>query len=522
MSLNEPLARLNPRPSHAIQDGLLREAFHHGLSDTFTTRHPHTPAGTFHRSNTWTSPDNILISSTDRDIIHSSHIDPHPITSYGFDHAQLTTSLLLQSLKIHNPKRHGRPKFSLDRKQLYQDKVSSLLQDEPPSCPLERLRRLTAAAKSAQATVFIPRPHQPNKPKTITKAWRELRCLWQLAHRLEAGHNPSTFDLTNLPPTLNLPTTLDDVRQHIANTKDLLNEQARRQHRTTRRMFRLRRSDHFQQRSYGRFLDSALSRFSDFAGIVGFRPNDSPGIITSPDETKRAATLRITQTFFLPRIPRPDLSLDTLPAWLRKIMLPAFSPHQGRFNTITEPVDLPSLRETLQSMHKNKASGPSGLHAESLHYLDDNTLDMWLLPAINHCITTGQIPPELKSFHVWAIEKEPGVGSILSMTGKLNIRPISLFETTYKLIERIIQHRLLKALRTNNTMCDLQFGFTPQKGVDDLLLIYQFLLEDCSQYKKDIHISSNDCTQAYDSIPPWAMELIYRWHASRPPSSISS
>ena len=98
----------------------------------------------------------------------------------------------------------------------------------------------------------------------------------------------------------------------------------------------------------------------------------------------------------------------------------------------------------------------------------------------------SSIPDSAKLFSVWSIEKEKGSGSIITSTGKLNIRPISLFETYYKLIERIIQSRLQAALSAGNVLDTNQFGFTPGKGVDDLLLIFNFLMEDSKQFSKEI------------------------------------
>jgi hypothetical protein len=34
-------------------------------------------------------------------------------------------------------------------------------------------------------------------------------------------------------------------------------------------------------------------------------------------------------------------------------------------------------------------------------------------------------------------------------------------------------------------------------------------MEDAKQSKKEIHSSNNDCTQAYDAVPPWAMYAVY-------------
>ena len=45
--------------------------------------------------------------------------------------------------------------------------------------------------------------------------------------------------------------------------------------------------------------------------------------------------------------------------------------------------------------------------------------------------------------------------------------------------------------------------FLPQRPVTDALLMYTLLMEDAHDRKQEIHISNNDCTQAYDAVPPW-------------------
>ena len=41
-------------------------------------------------------------------------------------------------------------------------------------------------------------------------------------------------------------------------------------------------------------------------------------------------------------------------------------------------------------------------------------------------------------------------------------------------------------------------------------------MEDANQFHKEIHISNNDCTQAYDAVPPCAMKAVYRYHGFPP------
>ena len=148
--------------------------------------------------------------------------------------------------------------------------------------------------------------------------------------------------------------------------------------------------------------------------------------------------------------------------------------------------------------------------------LPDDVLIQHFLPLLNDILITGSISPTMKGFNIWALEKEANTGSILDLEGKLNVRPISLFETSIKILERILCYRLWKVLIEHNLIDTSQFGFIPKGRVDDALLAYLFILEDVHQHKKPFHMGVNDFSKAYDSVPHWAMRLTYRYYRMPP------
>ena len=175
-------------------------------------------------------------------------------------------------------------------------------------------------------------------------------------------------------------------------------------------------------------------------------------------------------------------------------------------------ITIAQLRATLNRTPLRKTGGPSGLTYEMLKYMSDVTLKAHILPILNEMITHKQVPTTLKGFNVWGTEKTLNSGSIITMTGKLNIRPISLFEILVKLLETILAHRLQQIMETEKTLHESQFGFIRRKSVEHAMMLYTFLFEDARQYNKELHISANDCSKAYDSVPHWCMRLIYRAH----------
>ena len=101
----------------------------------------------------------------------------------------------------------------------------------------------------------------------------------------------------------------------------------------------------------------------------------------------------------------------------------------------------------IKYLKKNMAGGRSRVTADLIQLLDKNTVRESLLPFINICLADEDLPLSAKLFVVlWAIEKVAGAGSIITTSSwKLNIRPITLLESIFKLIEVIMHSRLQKA-----------------------------------------------------------------------------
>jgi hypothetical protein len=110
------------------------------------------------------------------------------------------------------------------------------------------------------------------------------------------------------------------------------------------------------------------------------------------------------------------------------------------------PIAISYLRFFLKGFKNNKSGGPSGLTYEMVKALPDDVLIQHFLPLLNDILFTGSISPTMKGFNIWALEKMANTWSILELEGKLNVRPISLFESTIKKLERILCLRLWKVL----------------------------------------------------------------------------
>jgi hypothetical protein len=105
---------------------------------------------------------------------------------------------------------------------------------------------------------------------------------------------------------------------------------------------------------------------------------------------------------------------------------------------------------------------------------------------------------------------------IIHPTDKLQLRPISLFEVYTKLLEATINKRLTRVCHQHDILHPSQHGYMPDSDTTEAMLKYAFLMEDTKSTKQKIHLSNNDCSQAYDSIPHWATSFTYDLHGFPP------
>lgn len=281
----------------------------------------------------------------------------------------------------------------------------------------------------------------------------------------------------------------------------------------------------FNDKKYKQFLDLVFNRFSDNSGIVGayVYVDGELRLSNEQDDVLRVSRQIIKETFFEERVTQPSFTqtwaasdLDSMPAWTHS----AFNMEriqQGKtdplFDTTTDEITMEELERAIKTTSPHKAGGPSGV---TIDMIKAAPRQIWeaLKDYINAALLTGDIPDEGKTFQIWCIEKSPGAGKWISEeTGaKLGVRPISLFEVTTKILERIISARISNIMEKNNKWHHAQMGFRENMSAVEAMMCYMLLIEDAHASKRPIFISSNDCSQAYDSVAPWVMELIYKHH----------
>ena len=498
-----------------------------GLTDVFNHLHPSSLYSTFHRTNTWTSPDHIMISSHLCHTLLQAQTDYTPIKEGISDHRQVTVTMSTPLPTKSRIPTHTKTQFNTKRSAEYGLTVKAILDQHSPPDDLtqhERIDHLQTACIDTYNTMFKKKAHLTTKTFPKLQLFTDIKILKQTLHHI------------NTTPSIPIPQhihqkqvikrlkqiTPQHIHQAIRIYKKQYNKLTTKRRRAMFTSFRTSRRQKLSSQNFKGFLASALNRRTNFRGIIGYYTTDTAntGIDTSPDNTKHMATERISQHFYKPRIPPPPYhthsTRDTwlaLPPWYKNTFHNTQHPSSSTiYDNILDPASPDELKSTIKRMKRKKAGGPSGLTTDMLYHLLPDTQDTWILPILNHALRTHNLPSLTKKFQVWATEKQPGAGSILKLTGKINVRPISLFEVLYKLLELLIKRRLNVILTKHNIIDKNQYGFTKNVGVDDLLMTYNFIMEGAFHSQKEIHISNNDCSQAYDAIPPWAMRTIYHYH----------
>ena len=520
-SRNDPLHRNTTREDGTGQERLLHNLLDHGgLIDTFPTCNPGKQYKTWSNHATWSSPDHILISAHSRQHATASHISNITVKLHGLDHNLLTTYIDIHGTGVI-PK-EDRTYINFDRKRIkeYAECLDHALESLPTDVPAEESAHsfFQTCITVAKSLFSSSRTVRSKKTGAVLKIKNDIQAINIAIHHTREG-SPIPGKIRRRQLFHGCDMTLPSLSKLKSTTRTELNSTSRKRDVLARRMHTNRRSDHFNNGRLGKFLCSALSKYSTFRGVESVY-NVITGAVTSiPQEVKSLTTQRISTTFYKQRIPEPayvrfkndDAAWQLMPLWYRK----AFKRIKNDYvnpdlATSLRPVTLEELRAALDRLGRNKSGGPSQLTAEMLIYASPEAQARFILPFVNMCLLNKNTPMFTKQFNVWLLEKTQGVGPIMHPTNKLDVRPISLFEISFKLVETVLASRINDAMAKK--LHPAQHAFNSLRSVVDAIVTYTMVMEDAHQTKQEIHISNNDCTQAYDAVPPWAMYAVYRFH----------
>lgn len=159
---------------------------------------------------------------------------------------------------------------------------------------------------------------------------------------------------------------------------------------------------------------------------------------------------------------------------------------ENEMNTIITTITLKELETALQDLFTKKILSPLEITNEMFKNTEPQA-KKYLLSLMNKVLPIGTIPVEWITSYISLLPKS------CNWEGSLNlIRPITLMETSRKLLTKILNSRIVAAIEKMNAL--LQFNFVELPGGRTLYLIktLQNIIEDTQKYKKDLFLLFQD------------------------------
>ena len=155
------------------------------------------------------------------------------------------------------------------------------------------------------------------------------------------------------------------------------------------------------------------------------------------------------------------------------------------------------VRRALHCLDVNKASGPDGIPARVLRFCAPE-LSPVLTRLYRLSLKTGSVP---KSWKVANVQPVPKKGSRADPS---NYRPIAITSILCKVMERILNKKLLAYLEAENLLSDRQYGFRRGRSTGDLLVYATHFWGKAIEKHGEALAVSLDISKAFDRV----------WHAS--------
>jgi retron-type reverse transcriptase len=145
-------------------------------------------------------------------------------------------------------------------------------------------------------------------------------------------------------------------------------------------------------------------------------------------------------------------------------------------------------------MNKNKAPGEDGITSDILqsafNLLPKSTTAMY-----NGCLRMACFSRIWKRAKIIRIVK-PGKEASNDIS---KYRPISLINTTAKVLEKVLINRIMHHIYTNNLMSNNQYGFTPQTSTVDAVMALKDFVQESINEGQYVAVVSLDVKGAFDA-----------------------
>ncbi|KAL0878611.1 hypothetical protein ABMA27_003690 [Loxostege sticticalis] len=155
------------------------------------------------------------------------------------------------------------------------------------------------------------------------------------------------------------------------------------------------------------------------------------------------------------------------------------------------------VRRSILSLDVNKASGPDGIPARVLRYCAPELAPV-LTRLYRLSLKTKILPKSWKLANVQPVPKKG------SRADSSNYRPIAITSVLCKVMERVLNRKLLSYLEDNDLLSDRQYGFRRGRSTGDLLVYVTHCWGEAIENHGEAIAVSLDISKAFDRV----------WHAS--------
>jgi len=160
-------------------------------------------------------------------------------------------------------------------------------------------------------------------------------------------------------------------------------------------------------------------------------------------------------------------------------LFPAHPPRTPRYWPSISESDLSGVVITNEEVQlaarriKNKISpGPDGIPNEAMKLLAAKRPEI-LVSVFNKCVREGHFPVAWKKARLVLLRKGDK-----PLQDSSSYRPLCLLDSSAKLLEKVIDHRLREHLDTNSGLSDRQFGFRCGRSTTDAVNLMMSIAED--------------------------------------------
>lgn len=164
-------------------------------------------------------------------------------------------------------------------------------------------------------------------------------------------------------------------------------------------------------------------------------------------------------------------------------------------------ITIEELYHTIRKF-KEKTPGLTGITKNMILYTPEN-IKLILIEIYNSSMAAGYFPDNLKIGKLIFIPKQGKDNKRIE-----NYRPITLLEITGKILEKIINNKLLKYLEDNHLINDRQYGFRKNRSTSSAIALITEAIAQKTANREQVNIIQRDVSKAFDKI--WHLGLKYK------------